>query len=128
MGANSLSGLDSRLRGNDGYVLVRTHVHQPAPMIRTQRLARRRLAHQLQSCLQLTRVALQALTVEGVAAGQVLPERAGGPLAKVHTALGVHPVADRNNGIQVVVLEVTTDLPPPLPLNYRVFLGSYHLF
>ncbi len=63
--------------------------------------------------------------VEGEVPDQVLAEGAGGPLAKAHGASGVDPVAEGDDGIQVVVRWGSPDLTPAFGLNYRGFLGSW---
>jgi hypothetical protein len=42
--------------------------------------------------------------IEAVAAGQVVAQDRGGPLAEASGTVGVHPVADRNDRIQIEML------------------------
>lgn len=64
-----------------------------------------RLFHQLQGSLQLAGVGRQAVPIEGVAFGQVLVQKAGGPLAESGALPGHHPIADRDDDIQVIELD-----------------------
>ena len=55
---------------------------------------------------------------------EMVAERLGCPDTEVNAALGVDAVADGDDGIQIVVSDVATDLSAPLSPNYREFLGS----
>ncbi len=69
-----------------------------------KRLAAQSSREQIQCLFGLTQAALgEAALVQGVAPDQVLAKRAGGPLAEADGALRVHPVADRDDGVEVVV-------------------------
>jgi hypothetical protein len=60
---------------------------------------------------------LRALLVERVAAHEVLARRAGRPLAKAHAPMGIDPIADRNDRVAAVVLELPLHLPLPFHVN-----------
>ena len=60
---------------------------------------------------------------ERQSADQVVAEGAGGPLAKLHAALGIDPVTDGDDRIQVVVRQGSPDLTAALGSNYRGILG-----
>ncbi len=48
----------------------------------------------------------QATFVEGIATNEVVLEGLGGPDAELGAALGFHPVANRNNDVQVIQLGI----------------------
>lgn len=66
---------------------------------------------------QLFPLGFQALLVQGVPLHQIVFQALGGPLAELDGALGTHPVAHGDNGIQVVMLEIALDLPFALGSN-----------
>ena len=79
---------------------------------------------QLQGSFEFLSIMLESLPVKGVAANQVIAEGFGGPLAKRDAASGVDPVADRDNGIEVVMRKTALDSSSALSLNYREILGT----
>jgi hypothetical protein len=80
------------------------------------------LADFLQQALEIIlaeeRAVFHALAVHHVTAQRVVPQHSGGPLAEGSGALRVHPVADGNDGIEVVVLDLALHLPLALGLNH----------
>jgi hypothetical protein len=70
---------------------------------------------------------LEAALVERIALDEVIAQRPGGPNPKLRAALGVYAVTDRDDGIQIVVLDSARDLASSLGLNYREFLGRCRL-
>ena len=87
--------VDARLAGADladaGEQLVEV-VHQPA-------------------------AALEPLVVEREPLDEVLAQAGRGPLAELGAARALHPVADGQNGLEVVVLQGPLDLPSPFCSN-----------
>lgn len=63
------------------------------------------------------RAFLEALVVQRPTLGEVIAEDAGSPLAELNGTAGVHPVADRDYRVEVVVLDLPRDLPVPLHSN-----------
>src|SRR5690554_1006201 len=57
-------------------------------------------AQQVDGLLELDAALRQAALIEGVALNQVILQHPGGPLAKLHTTLGLHAVANGNNNVQ----------------------------
>ena len=55
---------------------------------------------------------------------QVFPKHAGRPLVKARALSRFDPIADGDDGVEVVVLEDTLNLAFALSLNYREILGS----
>lgn len=68
---------------------------------------------------------LQALVVEHEAFDNELPQRLGGPDAKLRGLIAVHSVADSDNGVEVVVLHFTRNRPGTLRANYFHFGSSF---
>jgi hypothetical protein len=58
------------------------------------------------SALEFAGVVVEALAVEGVAADEVVLEDAAGPLTKVDALARLHPVAHRDDDVEVVVLDL----------------------
>jgi len=55
--------------------------------------------------------------VDGVALQEVLLEHAICPSAEVHALLGFHAAANRDDHVEIVVLDLTFDRPRALVLN-----------
>ena len=70
--------------------------------------------------LPLARRVLQPLVVHGEALHQILAQARRGPLAELRAAMAAHAVADGENGVQIVVLDLAGDLPRALRSNYSV--------
>ena len=66
----------------------------------------------------------EASLVQGEAADQMTAQGSGGPLAEADAPLGIDPVADRDDGVQVKMLEGSSNPAPALGLNYQEILGS----
>lgn len=62
-----------------------------------------------------------ALAIHDVPLDGEIPEDAGCPLAELGRPHGVHPVADRDDGIKVVVIYLAGDLTGTLCLTIRKF-------
>ena len=60
---------------------------------------------------------LQAAFIYGIASNQVIAENPGGPNAELGTPFRVDPVPDRDDGVEVVELNLAFDLSPSLFLN-----------
>jgi len=60
--------------------------------------------HQPLQVIELPGAFLQALLVQHVALHQILPQNTGSPLPKVRAPQRLHPVANRDDNIEVVVL------------------------
>lgn len=60
---------------------------------------------------------LQPLVVEDEAFGQKLVQAGGGPLAELCAARRAHAVTDRENSLEVVMLEDAANLPRPFLAN-----------
>ena len=65
-----------------------------------------------------------ARTIDDVAAQCEVSEHLGRPLPEVCGTDGVHPVADRDDGVEVVVVDATRDLPRPLGSNHSEIPNS----
>ena len=90
-----------------------------------QRLVAQRAGQQIQGVAGFLESAFgEALLVEGEATDQVVAQGAGGPLAKVHAALGIDAVTDGDDGVEVVVSQRPSDPTTALGSNYREILGS----
>lgn len=61
---------------------------------------------------------LEPFLVDGVALQEVLFEHSVCPSAEVHALLGLHTVADRDDHVEVVVLDLALDRPRALQTNY----------
>src|ERR1039458_215632 len=69
----------------------------------------------------------QALIVEYESFDQKLPEHLSRPDAKLRRLTAVDPVADGDDGVEIVELDLAGDLPRPFRLNYTKFSYSCHL-
>jgi hypothetical protein len=67
---------------------------------------------------------LQPFVVEREALDDVLLEALGRPDAKARRDMAFHPVADRDDQVEVVVIDEALDLAPALDANQQVFLVS----
>ncbi len=65
--------------------------------------------------------------VQREAAHQMIAQRPDGQDAKPGAVPRVQPVSDRDDGVQVVVLDLPPHLPVALGLNYQGLLGSCRL-
>jgi hypothetical protein len=69
---------------------------------------------------------LQTLIVEYESFDQKLPEHLSRPDAKLRRLTAVDPVADGDDGVEIVELDFAGDLPRPFRLNYTKFSYSCH--
>ena len=84
-----------------------------------------RPAEQIEGFASFAQAALrQPLLVHRVAADQVFAQGVGGPLLKADTSLGVDAITDGDDGIKVVMFEITPYSTVSFDLNYREILGS----
>jgi hypothetical protein len=67
---------------------------------------------------------LQTRLIDGIALFEVITEALSRPDAKAGTLPGIDPVADGDDGVEVVKPDVPGDRPVALLLNYREILGS----
>ena len=89
------------------------------PGIVRQRLVPKRSGEQAEGFPGLVETAFgQSALVHGEAAHQMFPQGAGGPLAEAHAPLGIDPVAHGDDGVQIVVPDVASDLSFSLRPNY----------
>ena len=90
-----------------------------------ERLVPERPREQLQGLARLVEAPLgKPSLVHGVAADQMLAQGAGGPLAKTHGPLRIHPVTDGNDRVQVVVLECASNASLAFRSNHQEILTS----
>src|SRR5699024_5028841 len=66
------------------------------------------------------------MLVEAVSPSQMLAQNPSGPLPEAGRTCGIDAVADRDNGIQIVMLQQAFDLSFAFESNYREILGSCH--
>src|SRR5882672_2351546 len=93
-----------------------------------QRLVLQRTGQEVERLPRLEQTALgQPGLIDGVALHQMFAQHSRGPLAELHTALRVDAIPNRNNGVEVVVLDRSGDLALSFGLNYREILGSCRL-
>ncbi len=66
----------------------------------------------------------EALIIEDEAFNEVLAKNLGGPDAELGCLPAVNPVANGDDGVEVVEFQFAGDRPRPLRLNYPVFPDS----
>ena len=71
--------------------------------------------------LPLTRRVFQPLVVHGETLHQILIQVPYSPLAKLRAAMAAHTETDREDGVQIVVLDLPRHLPFPFDSNYPEF-------
>src|SRR3989304_8188304 len=67
---------------------------------------------------------LEASTKDGLASRVVFLEGLGGPDTELRAALGIYAVADRYDGVKIVVLHRTANRAGAFPLNCCIFCNS----
>ena len=82
-------------------------------------------AQQINGLFKLDAALGQAALVEGVALNEVVFENLGGPFTKLHATLGFHPVANRDDHVQIVVINFPLNLTLALLANYPEFPDSW---
>lgn len=75
------------LQPEKGLGVAANDLHQAAPTVHIQLGRASSLAHQFERGFQLAGVGFETFAIEGVAAGQMILEQLGGPLAKARALL-----------------------------------------
>ncbi|EKD40795.1 MAG: hypothetical protein ACD_74C00161G0001 [uncultured bacterium] len=78
----------------------------------------------LEIILAQKRAVLHALLVQHIALDGKLAQHPGGPLAELGSSHRIDPVADGDDGVEVVEIDVSGDPPVSLGLNYPEFPDS----
>ena len=88
------------------------------PGIVDQGLVAQGPSQQIEGLARLAQAALgEPAFLHRVAAHQVVAERARGPLAEAYAPPRVDPVADRDDGVEVVVFQAAPNPPPAIGPN-----------
>lgn len=91
-----------------------------------QGMARERSREEPDRLFDLAQASLrQPSVVQGVPAQEVVAQGAGGPDAKLSATRRLHPIPDRDDDVQVVVVDLARDRPAPLGLNLCKFCTGF---